>query len=269
MARIAGIMAAKKTSELIPLCHPIALTKVEVDIAADGGAARHHRHRRNHRPAPASRWKRMTAASVAALTLYDMAKSHRPRHDASPACSWSKSPAASRATCATAMIPVDEALDRIFARIPTLGTETVPLAPRPPARAGRAAARHAQPAAFRCQRHGRLRRARRRCRRRAAAEARRHVAGRRALRRHDGARPVRPHLHRRADADRRRCRDHAGRGDAPPATRSASPDGAARRPERSAARATTFTAAQELLPAGVGADPGDAEPRRLRQPRRR
>jgi cyclic pyranopterin phosphate synthase len=34
-ARIAGIMAAKKTSELIPLCHPLALSKVEVDIAAD------------------------------------------------------------------------------------------------------------------------------------------------------------------------------------------------------------------------------------------
>ena len=34
-ARIAGIMAAKKTHELIPLCHPLALTKVEVDIAPD------------------------------------------------------------------------------------------------------------------------------------------------------------------------------------------------------------------------------------------
>lgn len=34
-ARIAGVMAAKKTSELIPLCHPIALTKVTVDLEAD------------------------------------------------------------------------------------------------------------------------------------------------------------------------------------------------------------------------------------------
>ena len=39
-ARIAGIMAAKKTSELIPLCHPVALSKVAVDIAPDDGAAR-------------------------------------------------------------------------------------------------------------------------------------------------------------------------------------------------------------------------------------
>jgi cyclic pyranopterin monophosphate synthase len=39
VARIAGIMAAKKTSELIPLCHPIPLTTVSVDIAADGCSA--------------------------------------------------------------------------------------------------------------------------------------------------------------------------------------------------------------------------------------
>ena len=73
VARIAGIMAAKKTSELIPLCHPIALSRVEVDIAVEGNAITV--------TATAEAIDRtgvemeaMTAASVAALTLYDMAK---------------------------------------------------------------------------------------------------------------------------------------------------------------------------------------------------
>ncbi|MGV3490451.1 MAG: cyclic pyranopterin monophosphate synthase MoaC [Devosia sp.] len=73
VARIAGIMAAKKTADLIPLCHPIALSKVEVDIAADG--------RTLTITATAETTDRtgvemeaMTAASIAALTLYDMAK---------------------------------------------------------------------------------------------------------------------------------------------------------------------------------------------------
>ena len=73
VARIAGIMAAKKTSDLIPLCHPIALTKVEVDIDADGdtlvitATAETTDH-------TGVEMEAMTAASVAALTLYDMAK---------------------------------------------------------------------------------------------------------------------------------------------------------------------------------------------------
>lgn len=72
-ARIAGIMAAKKTAELIPLCHPLALDAVTVDFAlvADGVEA----------TATASLTGRtgvemeaMTAVSVALLTIYDMAK---------------------------------------------------------------------------------------------------------------------------------------------------------------------------------------------------
>jgi cyclic pyranopterin phosphate synthase len=73
VARIAGIMAAKKTSDLIPLCHPIALDKVQVDISEENGIL--------VVTATASTADRtgvemeaMTAASVAALTLYDMAK---------------------------------------------------------------------------------------------------------------------------------------------------------------------------------------------------
>jgi cyclic pyranopterin phosphate synthase len=73
VARIAGIMAAKKTSELIPLCHPIALNKVEVDITTAGGmitilATAETNDRTG------VEMEAMTAASVAALTLYDMAK---------------------------------------------------------------------------------------------------------------------------------------------------------------------------------------------------
>ena len=59
-ARIAGIMAAKRTHELIPLCHPLALTKVAVDIEPDHDAARPRSCARPSRsPArPASRWRR-------------------------------------------------------------------------------------------------------------------------------------------------------------------------------------------------------------------
>lgn len=72
-ARIAGIMAAKKTSELIPLCHPIALNKVEVEIVEDQGtllitATAEATDRTG------VEMEAMTTASVAALTLYDMAK---------------------------------------------------------------------------------------------------------------------------------------------------------------------------------------------------
>jgi cyclic pyranopterin monophosphate synthase len=74
-ARIAGIMAAKKTSDLIPLCHAISLTKVSVDISPDDGL-----------PGLAVRaearcvgqtgveMEALTAVSVACLTIYDMAK---------------------------------------------------------------------------------------------------------------------------------------------------------------------------------------------------
>ncbi len=72
-ARIAGIMAAKKTGDLIPLCHPLALDSVTVDFAFEEGAVR--------ATATASltgktgvEMEAMTAASIALLTIYDMAK---------------------------------------------------------------------------------------------------------------------------------------------------------------------------------------------------
>lgn len=74
VARIAGIMAAKKTSDLIPLCHPIALTKVGVEIEADGEAAILIRATAETTGQTGVEMEAMVAASTAALTLYDMAK---------------------------------------------------------------------------------------------------------------------------------------------------------------------------------------------------
>jgi cyclic pyranopterin phosphate synthase len=74
-ARIAGIMAAKRTAELIPLCHPIALTDVGVDLELDhslpgiqvtGWAASRGR--------TGVEMEALTAVTVALLTIYDMAK---------------------------------------------------------------------------------------------------------------------------------------------------------------------------------------------------
>lgn len=75
VARIAGIMAAKKTAELIPLCHPLALTRVEVTIEGDDGTLLVTATAETTGPTGVE-MEAMTAASVAALTLYDMAKSH-------------------------------------------------------------------------------------------------------------------------------------------------------------------------------------------------
>jgi len=75
VAQIAGIMGAKKTSELIPLCHPLPLTKVEVDLSLDEFLP-------GVRIVATAKtvgktgveMEALTAVSVAALTLYDMAK---------------------------------------------------------------------------------------------------------------------------------------------------------------------------------------------------
>ncbi len=73
-ARIAGIMAAKKTSELIPLCHPLALTKVAVEIDADGSGAIMIEATAETTGQTGVEMEALVAASTAALTLYDMAK---------------------------------------------------------------------------------------------------------------------------------------------------------------------------------------------------
>ncbi|MBB1273797.1 cyclic pyranopterin monophosphate synthase MoaC [Psychromonas sp. SR45-3] len=74
-ARIAGIMAAKKTSDLIPLCHPLALTKVEVNITAETEMNRVRIESLCKLSGKTGvEMEALTAASVAALTIYDMCK---------------------------------------------------------------------------------------------------------------------------------------------------------------------------------------------------
>jgi len=74
-ARIAGIMAAKKTSELIPLCHPLMLTKIEVDIVAEPEQNRVKITALCKLSGKTGvEMEALTAASTAALTIYDMCK---------------------------------------------------------------------------------------------------------------------------------------------------------------------------------------------------
>ncbi|MBK9122628.1 MAG: cyclic pyranopterin monophosphate synthase MoaC [Chloroflexi bacterium] len=75
-ARIAGVMAAKRTSELIPLCHPIALSKIDVDIQLSSDADPYVHITAEARTVGQTgvEMEALTAVSVAALTIYDMAK---------------------------------------------------------------------------------------------------------------------------------------------------------------------------------------------------
>ncbi len=74
-ARVAGIMAAKRTSELIPLCHPLLLTKVAVEFEFDEDAsAVEITATVRCRGQTGVEMEALTAVSVAALTIYDMAK---------------------------------------------------------------------------------------------------------------------------------------------------------------------------------------------------
>ncbi|MCL4409368.1 MAG: cyclic pyranopterin monophosphate synthase MoaC [Gammaproteobacteria bacterium] len=78
-ARIAGIMAAKKTSELIPLCHPLPLNKVTIDIEPKPQQGQIHVLATCVTEGKTGiEMEALTAASVAALTLYDMAKAVDP-----------------------------------------------------------------------------------------------------------------------------------------------------------------------------------------------
>ncbi|MDB5451770.1 MAG: moaC [Caulobacteraceae bacterium] len=73
VAEIAGVMAAKKTTYLIPLCHPLALSKVEVSVStAEGGMAVTARVKTTGQTGV--EMEALTAVSVALLTLYDMLK---------------------------------------------------------------------------------------------------------------------------------------------------------------------------------------------------
>jgi cyclic pyranopterin monophosphate synthase len=73
-ARIAGIMAAKRTSELIPLCHPLPINAVRLELSAEGDAVDIAATVRTSGQTGVE-MEALTAASVAALTVYDMCKS--------------------------------------------------------------------------------------------------------------------------------------------------------------------------------------------------
>jgi cyclic pyranopterin phosphate synthase len=74
-AEIAGVMAGKRASELIPLCHPIALTSLVVDVAPDAALPGFHiTARARALGSTGVEMEALTAVSVAALTLYDMLK---------------------------------------------------------------------------------------------------------------------------------------------------------------------------------------------------
>lgn len=74
VARIAGISAAKKTADLIPLCHPLALTKVTIDFELRPPNGLHIRAEARVTGQTGVEMEALTAASVAALTVYDMCK---------------------------------------------------------------------------------------------------------------------------------------------------------------------------------------------------
>lgn len=75
IARVAGIMASKKTADLVPLCHPLALTRVEVDFALeDEVPAVHCRATVETHGKTGVEMEALTAVQIALLTIYDMCK---------------------------------------------------------------------------------------------------------------------------------------------------------------------------------------------------
>jgi cyclic pyranopterin phosphate synthase len=73
IARIAGVMAAKKTSELIPLCHPLLLTHADLDVRVESTGVRIQSVVSTSGPTGVE-MEALTAVAVAALTVYDMTK---------------------------------------------------------------------------------------------------------------------------------------------------------------------------------------------------
>jgi len=74
VSRIAGIMAAKRTSDLIPLCHPIPLSAVDIKIEADGDREIMIEARVKTTGQTGAEMEALSAVSVAALAIYDMCK---------------------------------------------------------------------------------------------------------------------------------------------------------------------------------------------------
>ena len=75
IARVAGIMAAKKTSDLIPLCHPIALTHVDIELSADDGMPGVYCQATVEcKGVTGVEMEALTAVQISLLTIYDMCK---------------------------------------------------------------------------------------------------------------------------------------------------------------------------------------------------
>jgi cyclic pyranopterin phosphate synthase len=74
VARVAGIQGAKRCADLIPLCHPLALSKVQVDFAAEGDRVLEITAQVTVTGKTGVEMEALTAASIAALTVYDMCK---------------------------------------------------------------------------------------------------------------------------------------------------------------------------------------------------
>ena len=162
VAEIAGVMAAKKTAELIPLCHPLSLTKVVVEV----GRGRRRRRPGGHRAGRAPRgqtgveMEALTAVSVACLTIYDMLKAADKAMTIEAVRLVEKTGGASgdfRRRGAMKDLPVEEARARILAGVAAPPAETVAAGGRPSAGCWpRTVTRDARPAAVRRLGHGRL-----------------------------------------------------------------------------------------------------------------
>jgi cyclic pyranopterin phosphate synthase len=75
IARIAGIMAAKKTSDLVPLCHPLTLTKVDIELTTESETSNVYcRSRVETRGQTGVEMEALCAVQVSLLTVYDMCK---------------------------------------------------------------------------------------------------------------------------------------------------------------------------------------------------
>lgn len=74
VARLAGIMAAKKTGDLIPLCHPLALSSVTIDLSPEGDSLLHIVSEVKLTGKTGVEMEALTAVSIAGLTVYDMCK---------------------------------------------------------------------------------------------------------------------------------------------------------------------------------------------------
>ena len=91
VAQVAGIMAAKKTAELIPMCHPIGVTGIDIDFRLDeAGCAVIIEATARCKGETGVEMEAMTAASVAALTIYDMCKAAQKDIEITDICLLSK-----------------------------------------------------------------------------------------------------------------------------------------------------------------------------------